>query len=68
MWMLLKVMAREPMFKGCFRGDWDFRAAAERNTINGNPHVNSAWISFEINLTGKAQANIGAMDDMSQNT
>ncbi|MCR8631752.1 hypothetical protein [Paenibacillus radicis (ex Xue et al. 2023)] len=36
--------------------------------IDGNPHVNPAWISLEINLTGKTNSNIGDMDGISQNT
>ncbi|MCR8631191.1 hypothetical protein [Paenibacillus radicis (ex Xue et al. 2023)] len=57
------------MFKGCFhgKGDQDTLTAAERKTIDGNPPVNPAWISFELILTGKTPANLGNRDEISQN-
>ncbi|MCR8632526.1 hypothetical protein [Paenibacillus radicis (ex Xue et al. 2023)] len=57
------------MFKGCFhrKGDQDILTAAERKTIDGNPPVNPALIWFEIILTGKAPANLGDRDEISQN-
>ncbi|MFD0682200.1 MULTISPECIES: hypothetical protein [unclassified Paenibacillus] len=44
------------------------RAAVEGKKIDGNCHANPAWISPEINLTGKTNSNIGEMVDISQNT
>ncbi|MFD0677814.1 hypothetical protein ACFQ0C_13375 [Paenibacillus sp. GCM10027630] len=44
-----------------------FWAIAEGKEIDGNPHVNPAWISFEINITGKTNANIADIGDIIKN-
>ncbi|MGQ5390359.1 hypothetical protein ACT8ZS_05820 [Paenibacillus sp. M.A.Huq-84] len=63
-------MGREAMFKAAFNLEETMicRAAAEGKKIDGNCNANLAWISLEINLTGKTNSNIDEMVDISQNT
>ncbi|MGQ5392059.1 hypothetical protein ACT8ZS_14705 [Paenibacillus sp. M.A.Huq-84] len=69
-WMLLKCWGEKRCSKAAFNLEETriCRAAAERKEIDGNPHANPAWISPEINLTGKTNSNRGDMLDISQNT
>ncbi|MFD0679142.1 MULTISPECIES: hypothetical protein [unclassified Paenibacillus] len=59
------MMEREAMFKGINLEETMICRGRCGKKIDGNCNANPAWISPEINLTGKTNSNRGEMVDIS---